>query len=97
MTNNELRQSTIKYQDREAVATFDDEAALHAAVDALMQFGVRQEDMSVLGEVSKLSILPSTGKLADRQALRARATPLRTRGSKGSPLSQAFRHLSEAS
>lgn len=65
MANNELQQSTIKYQEREAVATFDDEAALHAAVDALIQAGLRQEDMSVLGDVSKLSIWPPTGELED--------------------------------
>jgi hypothetical protein len=40
--------SNIGYQEREAVAVFDSEAALNAAVDGLMQYGLRQEDMSVL-------------------------------------------------
>lgn len=38
----------IGYQEREAVAVFDSEASLNAAVDALMQYGLRQADMSVL-------------------------------------------------
>jgi hypothetical protein len=40
--------SNSGYQEREAVAVFDSEAALNAAVDALMQYGLRQEDLSVL-------------------------------------------------
>ena len=36
------------YEEREAVAVFDDERALNAAVDELIQAGLRQEDMSLL-------------------------------------------------
>jgi hypothetical protein len=43
------------YQEREAVAVFDDETSLHAAVDHLMQAGLRQEDMSVLADSEMLS------------------------------------------
>ena len=43
------------YQEREAVAVFDDEKSLHAAVDGLMQAGLRQEDMSLLADSEKLS------------------------------------------
>jgi hypothetical protein len=40
--------SNNTYQEREAVAVFDSEAALNAAVDALMQYGLAQDAMSVL-------------------------------------------------
>ncbi|MFG1357723.1 hypothetical protein [Xanthobacter pseudotagetidis] len=43
------------YEEREAVAVFRDEAALHAAVDELMQAGLRQEDMSLLAHGERLA------------------------------------------
>jgi hypothetical protein len=64
MSIEEPQDGSIQYQEREAVAAFDNEAALHAAVESLMQFGLRQEDMSVLGDVGKLSIVPAR-ELAD--------------------------------
>ncbi len=51
------------YEEREAVAVFDSEASLRAAVDDLMQLGLRQEDMSVLAESSKAA--GPAEKLAD--------------------------------
>jgi hypothetical protein len=45
----------IGYQEREAVAVFDSEGSLNAAVDSLMQYGIRQTDLSVLAPSEKLS------------------------------------------
>jgi hypothetical protein len=53
------------YQEREAVAVFDSEAALNAAVDALMQYGLRQDDLSVLAPSEKLSSSNPTTALED--------------------------------
>lgn len=36
------------YEEREAVAIFDDETSLNNAVDALMQAGLREDDLSLL-------------------------------------------------
>ncbi|MFT0890824.1 hypothetical protein [Pseudochelatococcus sp. G4_1912] len=55
----------INYQEREAVAVFSDEASLNAAVDELMQLGLRQEDMSLLASTDKLPSGISTDKLED--------------------------------
>ncbi|WP_018183243.1 hypothetical protein [Kaistia granuli] len=57
---------TIGYQEREAVAVFDSEAALNAAVDALMQYGLRQEDLSVLATTETLSAANPTTALEDK-------------------------------
>jgi hypothetical protein len=40
----------IAYEEREAVAVFDNESSLNAAVDALMLAGLRQDDLSVLAD-----------------------------------------------
>lgn len=56
----------IGYQEREAVAVFDSEAALNAAVDALMQYGVRQKDLSVLASSEQLSSSNPTTALEDK-------------------------------
>ena len=53
------------YQEREAVAVFDDEASLDKAVDALMQFGLRQADMSVLADAGKLSAAKQAKQIED--------------------------------
>lgn len=45
------------YHEREAVAIFSDEAALNAAVDALIQAGWEIEDMSLLGHSAKVGEL----------------------------------------
>lgn len=45
------------YQEREAVAIFDKEASLNAAVDALMQAGWSQDDMSLLGNADRAAQL----------------------------------------
>jgi len=65
MSAKEPPKGTIHYQDREAVAVFNDEASLQAAVDSLMQFGLREGDISVLGDVGKLAILPPVKELED--------------------------------
>lgn len=56
------------YQEREAVAIFDDERALNAAVDALLQAGLRHDDMSLLAHDQRLGDGKSTdaAALADR-------------------------------
>jgi hypothetical protein len=66
MSANEVEEGEIHYQEREAVAAFDSEASLHAAVDALMQFGLRQNDMSVLGDAGKLPLVQPGPEAADR-------------------------------
>lgn len=38
------------YEEREAVAIFGDEASLNNAIDALMQIGIRREDLSLLAD-----------------------------------------------
>lgn len=53
------------YQEREATAVFADEASLDRAVDALMQLGLRQEDMSVLAHSAHLSKTQSAEQIAD--------------------------------
>jgi hypothetical protein len=53
------------YQEREAVAVFSDEASLNNAVDALMQFGLRQADMSVLAHAESLSATKEAKQLGD--------------------------------
>lgn len=65
MSTKEPQDGTIQYQEREAVAVFDSEAALHAAVDALMQTGLREEDFNVLGDIGKLTIAPPVSELED--------------------------------
>lgn len=55
------------YEEREAVALFDDEKSLNAAVDALMQAGLRQEDMSLLAHSKRLDgTFRSAEELEDR-------------------------------
>lgn len=54
------------YQEREAVAIFDDEGALNAAVDALLQAGLRQDDMSLLAQDGRLAGGADAAALADR-------------------------------
>lgn len=49
---------TINYSEREAVAVFSSEAALHAAVDSLLQLGFDEKDMSVLGAHGAFSLQP---------------------------------------
>lgn len=53
------------YQEREAVAIFADEAALNAAVDALLQAGWEQADMSLLAHAEQAATL---GKRAEELA-----------------------------
>jgi hypothetical protein len=43
------------YEEREAVAIFDDERALNSAVDELVQSGLTQADMSLLGHADRLA------------------------------------------
>jgi hypothetical protein len=62
-TGPDSKDGNIGYQEREAVAVFDSEAALNAAVDALMQYGLRQEDMSVLAGTEQPA---STQSLEDK-------------------------------
>lgn len=54
-TSQDTTGENFGYQEREAVAVFDSEAALNAAVDALMQFGVRQAELSVLAPSDKVT------------------------------------------
>lgn len=54
------------YQEREAVAVFASEAALNAAVDALMQIGIRQADLSVLAASETLSASTPASALEDK-------------------------------
>ncbi|WP_428031168.1 hypothetical protein [Ancylobacter sp.] len=49
---------TTEYSEREAVAVFSTEAALHAAVDSLLQLGLEESDMSVLGAHGAFSLKP---------------------------------------
>ena len=51
------------YQEREAVAIFADETSLNAAVDELMQAGLRQQDMSLLAHLDRFG-----GKSAEQLA-----------------------------
>ncbi len=53
------------YEEREAVAVFDDEASLDRAVDALMQFGLREADLSVLAHAGKLAAFREARELED--------------------------------
>jgi len=56
------------YQEREAVAIFDDERSLNAAVDELLRVGLQQSDMSLLGHDKRLAGegVADAEKLADR-------------------------------
>ncbi|MCX5579807.1 hypothetical protein [Kaistia terrae] len=65
-SGQDVRDGKVGYQEREAVAVFDSEAALNAAVDALMQYGLRQEDLSVLAPSEKLSSSNPTTALEDK-------------------------------
>ncbi|MBN9020424.1 MAG: hypothetical protein J0H11_23655 [Rhizobiales bacterium] len=62
---SETTSGEYTYEEREAVGIFSDEASLNAAVDALMQAGLRQEDMSVLGHSERLAGM-SVQQLEDR-------------------------------
>lgn len=53
------------YEEREAVAIFDDETSLNAAVDELMRAGIREEDLSLLADVKTLPPEGASG-LEDR-------------------------------
>lgn len=59
------RDGDFSYFEREATAVFPDEASLNRAVDALMQAGLTQEDMSVLAHDKHLSGSQSADQLAD--------------------------------
>lgn len=55
------------YQEREAVAIFDSEDALNSAVDALMQAGWSQDDLSLLGNTHRAGQLSKSAEvLGDR-------------------------------
>jgi len=56
----------VSYQEREAVAIFDNERSLNAAVDDLMLAGLREHDLSVLADAAKLSFTGSASDLADK-------------------------------
>lgn len=55
----------FSYFEREATAVFSDEQSLDHAVDALMQIGLTQEDMSVLAHSVHLSASRSAEQVAD--------------------------------
>ena len=56
------------YHEREAVAIFGDEASLNAAVDALIQAGWEQDDMSLLGHADKVGEMKArAAELADKE------------------------------
>lgn len=55
----------VGYEEREIVAVFPDQASLIDAVGELMQNGVEQADLSVLGDAAKVSPQQPTEKLAD--------------------------------
>ena len=57
----------IAYEEREAVAVFDNESSLNAAVDALMLAGLRQDDLSVLADAGGLSV-QAASNLADKES-----------------------------
>ena len=57
----------IAYEEREAVAVFDNESSLNAAVDALMLAGLRQDDLSVLADAGSLSA-QAASNLADKES-----------------------------
>lgn len=65
---SETNDGTQTYQEREVVAIFDAESALRQAVDALMQAGLTQEDMSVLAHDANLAgkAAPTAEQLADQ-------------------------------
>lgn len=65
-TGPDSKDGNIGYQEREAVAVFDSETALNAAVDALMQYGLQQEDMSVLAATETLSATKPVSTLEDK-------------------------------
>ncbi|MPZ30871.1 MAG: hypothetical protein GEV13_07700 [Rhodospirillales bacterium] len=56
----------VSYREREAVAIFDNERSLNAAVDELMLAGLREDDLSVLADAAKLSLTRSASDLADK-------------------------------
>jgi hypothetical protein len=58
------------YQEREAVAIFDNERSLNAAVDELLQSGLRQSDMSLLAHDKRLAgkEFANATELADSEA-----------------------------
>jgi len=70
VTGSEQSQDNVSYQEREAVAIFDSENALRAAVDALMQIGLRQDDLSLLGDVSLLRNLGNIREIEDAAGVR---------------------------
>lgn len=55
----------FSYAEREAVAVFDNETQLRAAVDALMQLGFRENDMSLLGDAAHLTGISEIRQLED--------------------------------
>jgi hypothetical protein len=57
----------IAYKEREAVAVFDNESSLNAAVDALMLAGLRQDDFGVLADAGSLSA-QAASNLADKES-----------------------------
>lgn len=55
------------YEEREAVAIFDSEGALNSAVDALMQAGWSQGDLSLLGNTDRAAqLLKPVDVIADQ-------------------------------
>jgi hypothetical protein len=62
------------YEEREAVAVFDDEKSLNAAVDELFQVGVRQEDLSLLADSARVqSGSVTTEELEDKDNVERKA------------------------
>lgn len=53
------------FEEREAVAIFQDEKSLNAAIDELMQIGIRREDLSLLTDAKSV---PGKGATAEQEA-----------------------------
>ena len=62
------------YEEREAVAVFNDEKSLNAAVDELLQAGVPQEDLSLLADSARVqSGAVTTEELEDKDGVERKA------------------------
>lgn len=53
------------YEEREAVAIFQDETSLNAAIDELMQLGIRRQDLSLLADSKSV---PGRDATAEKEA-----------------------------
>ncbi|WP_201401200.1 hypothetical protein [Kaistia sp. 32K] len=62
----DTKDGELGYQEREAVAVFESEAALNAAVDALLQYGIQQADLSVLAASETLSASNPASAVEDK-------------------------------